>query len=41
MDGDDSANDDEADSANGDEAVELQVLEGESDSDSDTSIVGE
>ena len=41
LDGDDSANNDEADSANGDEAVELQVLEGESDIDSDTSIMGE
>ena len=43
LDVDDSAKDEEADSVNGDEAVELQVLEGESDSDSDsdTSIMGE
>ena len=41
LDGDNSAKDDEADSVNGDEAVELQVLEGESNSDSDTSIMGE
>ena len=41
LDGDDSAKDDEDDYVNGDEAVELQLLQGESDSDSDTSIMGE
>ena len=41
LDGDDSENNDEAGSANGDEAVEVQVLEVDSDSDSDTSILGE
>ena len=41
LDGDDSAKDDEDDSVNGDEAVELQVLEREIDSNSDTSIMGE
>ena len=40
LDGDNSANNDEADSANVDESMELQLLEVESDSDSDTIIVG-
>eukprot|EP00548_Thalassiothrix_antarctica_P007089 CAMPEP_0194152060 /NCGR_PEP_ID=MMETSP0152-20130528/50800_1 /TAXON_ID=1049557 /ORGANISM="Thalassiothrix antarctica, Strain L6-D1" /LENGTH=71 /DNA_ID=CAMNT_0038856295 /DNA_START=1 /DNA_END=216 /DNA_ORIENTATION=+ len=41
LDGDDSVNDDEADSTNGNEAAELQVLEGEGDSDNDATIVAD
>ena len=41
LDGDDSANNDEADSTNGEETVERQVLEGEENSGSDATLVGE